>query len=236
MAVARSLPRCVHGVSDDVCWPCTYVGPVPIDHGTADGYWIVPRYLSGATVVCIGAGPSITKDDAAYALSHAPVVAAGDGYWYAPRAEVLHACDLRWWRKEYGARAFRGRFRTTLDATAAREFGLRLLETGPKFGLQVADPWAVAHGQSSGYQAVNLAVLMGAARVLLLGYDYQKSEHGEHYFHRDDRWRGTRNYGKMREAWPSMAEAARAVGVEIVNCSRRSVLECFPTRPLREVL
>ena len=45
-----------------------------------------------------------------------------------------------------------------------------ILKKGQKFGLESARD-TLAHGNNSGYAAINLAVHLGAARIVLLGYD-----------------------------------------------------------------
>jgi hypothetical protein len=43
------------------------------------------------------------------------------------------------------------------------------------------NPTELVHGTHGGYQAINLAVLMGAAKIVLLGYDMRVSSKSGHW-------------------------------------------------------
>jgi hypothetical protein len=98
------------------------------------------------------------------------------------------------------------------------------------------DPKKLAHGGNGGYQAINLAALAGAARIVLLGYDLKDTGgkpnwHAEHKVKRPER--------AMR-GWPAryreLAAELKADGVEVINASEETVLDAFPRRPLAELL
>ena len=107
-------------------------------------------------------------------------------------------------------------------------------ERGADGGLST-DPGALRSGGHSGFQAINLAVHLGASRIVLLGYDTQPTGGRDHYF-------GAHPHGyKMpfdmfRWLFPSIVAPLEALGVAIVNCSRETALDCFPRRPLHEGL
>ena len=136
---------------------------------------IVPRLWPGATIVCLGTGPSLTAADVTRCAGQAKVTAINDAYRLAPWADVLYACDAKWWRWNKGLPGFAGLkfgLDTSIayrDVTVLQNTGLQVLETTPT-GLRT--------GHTSGYQAINLAVHLGAARIVLLGYDFK----GDHFF------------------------------------------------------
>lgn len=82
-------------------------------------------------------------------------------------------------------------------------------------------------GGNSGYQAVNLAFLLGAGTVLLLGFDMQ----GDHYFgkHPDGLVQNSPFDGFMR-SFETVREK------EIINCSRRTAMTCLRRASLESVL
>ena len=59
--------------------------------------WAVPPIWRGATVVCLGGGPSLTAADAAQCRGRARVIAINDAYRLVPWADLLYFCDYRWW-------------------------------------------------------------------------------------------------------------------------------------------
>lgn len=92
---------------------------------------------------------------------------------------------------------------------------------------------------NSGFQALNLAVLMGAARVILLGFDMGFGAGGEVHWHRPHAWRDPRTGSglhnptqRLFDRWirgfaAALPDLARA-GVSVLNASRRTALDCFP--------
>ena len=150
--------------------------------------WSVPRIWPGKTVVCIGGGPSMTSIDMGYVEAVAKsddvkVIAINDAYKLAPWADVLYACDSKWWDWHSGGIGFKGLkvcLRGTKDGagyegtwTADKWPELKSLAHNGVGGLELSDPRFVRTGRNSGYQAINLAAHFGATRILLLGYDMQ---------------------------------------------------------------
>jgi len=88
---------------------------------------------------------------------------------------------------------------------------------------------------NSGAGAIALAAKAGARRVLLLGYDCQKTG-GKAHWH-GDHPEGLGNAGSIHK-WPAQFAQLKAsmAGVEIINCSRATALTCFPRQPLEAAL
>jgi hypothetical protein len=204
-------------------------------------------------VAIVASGPSLRDDDcgrlaAARIERGLRVIAINSAIRDAPFADVCYAADPGWWSR-VGAHAVPpGTLRVSCQASevpGVRSFHYRPghdFETDPAWVATGRGPDAsgVVRGGFSGYQAINLAVHFGARRVLLLGYDCMPGEHDEiHNF-------GSHPHGlnnpKPRDlaAWAHsfrrMAPALDRLGVEVVNCSRRTAITAFPRAPLEEVL
>lgn len=180
----------------------------------------------GQTVVCIASGPSLTPIDCSRVkIMGYKTIVTNTTFRLCPWADVLVGHDARWWR-EYGNEVrygFSGRKLT--GQGAAREYGAELVD------------WATKY-QNSGALAVSIAIAAGAARVLLLGYDACADESGRRHWH-DDHPKGLDNCVSM-DKWPysfgKLAKEAKAVGVEVLNASRRTALTCFPRVHLEDAL
>jgi hypothetical protein len=111
-----------------------------------------------------------------------------------------------------------------------------LRNTGP-LGLE-REPTGLRTGRNSGYQAVNLAVHLGASRILLLGFDMSPTAEGQQHWHapHPDHTPSPYEYPQWLAAWPSLVEPLAAAGVTVINCSRRTVLTTFPCAPLADEL
>lgn len=191
-------------------------------------YARVERLWPGSTVVCLGSGPSLTKADVESVRGRARVIAVNDTYRLAPWADVLYACDSKWWRWHKGVPTFAG-LRYSLDLRA-QAFGVSVLRNSGMTGLE-PDPSALKTGHNSGYQAINLAVHLGAERIVLLGYDMR----GDHFFgsHPDQ---SRPPFALCLKRFQTLVEPLAAAGVTVINASRKTALTVFPCASLESVL
>lgn len=147
--------------------------------------WNVQRDWEGETVVIIAGGPSLTDDQVEYVRkSGAKVIAINNAYLMAPFADILYACDYKWWKWHDGAKDFEGMKVCLRYAMATEDLegewpedeytDVRSLAYHKLRGIS-REPGIVNSGRDSGYQAIQLALQLGAARIVLLGYDL-KSE------------------------------------------------------------
>jgi hypothetical protein len=194
----------------------------------------VPRSFPGATLACVAGGPSVTQADVDALRGRVPVIAVNDAYKLAPWADVLYACDAKWWAWHQGVPSYAGP-KYSIDRNAGRWPGVQVLRNTGTRGLELA-PTGLRTGRNSGYQAINLAAHLGAARVLLLGYDMGPAPDGRtHWFglHPD---KVPSPYGLMLHEFQGFNAELLAAGVTVLNCSRRTVLQEFPRVALEEEL
>ena len=108
---------------------------------------------------------------------------------------------------------------------------------GP-YGLS-SKPTMLLWNLSSGACAINLAFHFGVAKIVLLGYDMRRID-GEGHWHRDYVPRGgklpTEPYKRFLKAFPSISNDLRTAGVEIVNASPGSAIDCIPIVDPEDVL
>ena len=202
----------------------------------------VPRLWPNETAVCLASGPSLCAEDVEFVRGKAKVIAINASYAMAPWADVLYCADVnpfKWyWDKgpkgyeRLPMREFQGR-KYSLTKSAAKYQGVSVLQQWREEGLSL-DPRRLCLGKNSGYQAINLAVLLGATRIVLLGYDMQPGPTGEYFFGaHPDKKRSA--YKVFREKFATLVQPLKAAGVEVINSSRETALTMFPRRPLAEV-
>lgn len=194
----------------------------------------VPRLCPDGTVVCLGSGPSLLQEDVNWAHAKgATIIAVNDAYLYAPFAAALMASDGAWW--VHKKPEFAG-LRYSLDPTAARVPGVVVLKNTGCDGLEL-DPAGLKTGRNSGAAAVNLAVHFGAKRIILLGYDMDADKKRTHFFgHHKFPLRDGSPYELFRETFKRQVGPLRQLGIDIVNCSRKTALRCFRLAKLEEEL
>lgn len=194
----------------------------------------VPKLCpDNGTVVCIGSGPSLTAQDVDLCRGRGLVIAINDAVRLAPFADVLWACDRKWWQAHPETDVFPG-LKYSLQFVPGREDVLKLKNTGDR-GLEL-EPTGVRTGKNSGYQAVNCAVHLGATRILLLGYDMQPDAKGRTHFCRTDPRQGVPEFSMFINLFASIVEPLKAHGVQVVNCTPGSALPWFLRQSLAEAL
>ena len=189
----------------------------------------------GQTVVIVGSGPSLTQEDVNRVRGRAKVIVCNNTYTLAPWAHMLYACDYRWW-KHYRPE-FYG-LKVCPHQGAAKEFGVLYIKGEHKPGLSF-DPQRIHYGGNSGFQALNLAVLSGAKRVILLGFDMQPDGSGRMHWHPDHARIGNpqrNSFSRWLRAFHEAAPQLTKAGVEVLNCSRQTALDVFPRVALEDAL
>lgn len=191
----------------------------------------VPRLCPGGTVVCVASGPSLTAEDVASARGADAVVAVNDTYRIAPWATVLYAADAPWWQWHQGAPTFSG-LKYSVSPDASR-WGVEILRNTGREGVEL-DPTGLRTGMNSGYQAIGIAVHLGATRILLLGYDMGGNGHwfGEH----PSGLRRASPFALFRQMFGTMVAPLELLGISVINCSRQTALTCFPRQALQDAL
>jgi hypothetical protein len=86
---------------------------------------------------------------------------------------------------------------------------------------------------------LNLALLFGARRHLLIGFDMSDAG-GVHWYGRNT-WSGGNNPGKSNfrrwiAAFEGAASQLRAIGAEVINTAPESALRCFPFKTIEQAL
>jgi hypothetical protein len=198
--------------------------------------WAVPAiWGSEETAVCLGGGPSLTQRQVDAVRGRARAVAVNDAYRLAPWADVLYACDYRWWEWHPGALGFAGEKVTYSRRAAQRWPGLRWIRGDPKAAGLSTKPRLLHCGRNSGYQGINLAYLYGARRIVLLGYDMQLIGNRAHWFGEHPN-KVRSNYKGWLTNYQTIAAQLPSLGLQIINCTPGSALRCFPMGKLEDVL
>lgn len=188
------------------------------------------------TAICIAGGPSLTQEDVDFCRGKGRVYVVKEGALAAPWADVLYAADTDWWTdNEDRWKGFEGEKWTVSNRACELYPELNFVEA--KTQLKWSDqPGAIATGGNSGFQTLNLSVLQGAERVVLLGYDYgfDPTKQDKHWWEKEHpRKSRASNYIEWNKR---MAAAAPLIPVPVFNASRLSAINCFPRVDLREIL
>jgi hypothetical protein len=202
-------------------------------------FWTVPRCFEGGTVAVLASGPSMSQAAAEQVrAAGVPAIAINSTFRLAPWAWMLYAADIEWWQHKGNAdaRRFAGikATCTTGVATCRDVPDMRYLRNSGAGGFD-PQPDSVRTGGNSGYQAVHIAVHTGAARILLCGMDMHGCHwHGPHP--RDLRTTTADMYERWRARFGDLAKELKRCGVDVINVTPGSRLECFRRSTLESEL
>ncbi len=183
------------------------------------------------TIYIVGGGSSL-KDFDWSLLENEDVIAINRAYEKLPNAKWIYFSDLRFWQwnsKElikHAAKKITGNYRIKDTHVEIYKF------TGSK-GLEV-EPNRLRTGNSSGFAAINLAYHLGASLIILLGFDMY-SDKGKFHWHNGYPVKNRDNFEPMLKYFETIAEPLEDIGIEVLNASINSKIECFNKVTLEEI-
>jgi hypothetical protein len=211
-----------------------------------DRFSRVRRVWDGATVALLAGGPSLKSEQVELVRDrHIRTIAVNDAYLIAPFADVCYFADSEWWtwhKDRIAFRSFAG------EKCSIRNTGMNVEDPAvhllrnahePIHGVGLSlDPTRLVTGRNSGYQALNLAILTGAARIILLGYDARGPKEGErsHWFGDHPKPVPDLAYEQYRRAFSAAENDIKATGVRVINCSPGSEINSFEKRGIADAL
>lgn len=170
------------------------------------------------TAAILATGESMSPAVADSVVNCDVVIAVNDSYRLAPWADALAANDAAWWLAHPEAYRFAGR-----KFSANEILGVE----------RVVSPGQLSSSSSSGVLAMEVALIFGANRILLLGFDMR----GSHWFGSHPAPLKNTDPARFEIFKARMRDWGRAHGgVEVVNCTPGSALECFERKTLGEAL
>lgn len=143
--------------------------------------------------------------------------------------------DRKWWHA-YSDELKGDAEHWTSNPEASRIHNLNFVRSEPGGGLS---PLAgvIRQGGNSGFQALGLALLFGASKVVLLGYDMQLTG-GKTHWHGDHKGKDLGNpvADRTRKWLAHFNLLASQTPIPIINATRQSALKCFPRQELNASL
>lgn len=198
-------------------------------------------------VAIVGSGNSVRRDEVDMLRERIHVVAVNNSYELCPWADMLYACDARWWELKKGVPQFGGI--KVCQETKAHEMysDINLVsirrESGTPVHRFLFDKMGqIGGGGNSGFQALNIVAQMGVSDVMLLGFDMVTINgklhwHGRHpdsgfVLYNPDEFAFRRWVDRMTKSAPALKQR----GVNVINCSAQSALTCFPKMTVEQTL
>lgn len=170
------------------------------------------------TWAVLATGPSMSQAVTDLVRGRCQVVSVSDAYRLAPWADVLVSCDKAWWDEHPDALDFKG-----------AKYGCM-----PEFhAVSGVERFKAPSGSNSGLLGLMVAVSLGATKVLLCGVDMHSP--GEHFFGKHPAPLKSTTEDRM-QIFKRQFDRYHPKGVDIVNCTPGSALNCYPKGDLVECL
>jgi hypothetical protein len=155
-----------------------------------------------------------------------------------PTANVIYGCDDHWWpyHLQNIKKISKAELWTQCEKAAIKH-NLNRIEgkSLPGLGRKI-----IHFGGNSGYQAINLAFLFGAKKIVLLGFDMKKDGEkvhffGNHPYHQRGQGPSDWTMDRWRFNFDQLAKDLASEGVEVINATRKTALTCFTKKALEDL-
>lgn len=230
-------------------------------HRLSNGFSRVMKDSEGGwdKVIIIGGGPSLTREQIRLcSIAGCRTIAVNDAYLLAPWADVCYFADAKWWKwhtdgidkvgfgsaeqVKYAFANFKGQkcsIGTSKNSISEPEVHFLRNAHEPNHGLGLSnDPERIVTGWNSGHQAINIAVLAGAKKIILLGFDgrARKQDGKSHWFGDHPTPTSSGSYEHYRKSFSAMEQPLIDAGVRVINCSPETFIDSFEKMNLESAL
>ena len=205
--------------------------------------WKVPPIWDGSIVFIIGGGPSVAGVDLCLSyekrrrLFENHVIGVNNAGFLDKGVDILFFGDGKW----YDWNAERVESHNAIIVTNNRKFEdfprIRCLARDGTLGLVSKRKDTLKWNNSSGGAAIALAALLGAKKIVLIGFDMHHVNNKKN-FHVEHLEKNPTNapYSRHLKCFPFIARDAKKLGITIINTTSGSAIKDFPIQPLSEVL
>lgn len=198
---------------------------------------IIPRKYEGRSIVLCATGPSLTPEVVETIREFKDkviVFGINDSYRIIDFLDEFYACDTRWWNTwgEDFKKLHPNVSAWTQCQPSAQKFKLQHIPG--RHSKAFSESQGIIHfGKNSGYQALNIAYLMGGEKFILTGYNMKVTDKA-HFF--GDHPQGMNKNSPYPEFVRNFASIQPEIARKVINCTPDTALTCFDQADLRETL
>lgn len=198
---------------------------------------IEQKYKNKTFILC-ATGPSLTKEVVETIRPYKDkfvIFGINDSYKIIDFLDEHYACDNKWW-VTWGP-DFRQKCPDlsswTQDKKSSKQFNLNWTAGKHEKAFSL-DSNLIHYGSNSGYQALNIAFLMGGKKFILVGYNMQKVGNKKHFFGDHPKPLNSNSpYASFAKNFDTIQPEIKQL---VINCTPNSALTCFEKADLLETL
>jgi len=190
-------------------------------------------------IVIIGGGPSLTHKDVSLCEGAGLTLLGINNAYQIATLDYLYACDTKWWQAHPDAVKIDAE-KYSLKAKPSDKGikGVKQMQRGERQGLSKKWPVLNTSG-NSGYQAINLAYLLGYTEMILLGFDMQLTNDRAHWH--EDHGNGLSNpvehtFRNWKRDFKTLYNDLVAENIKVFNATRETALPYFKRVPLEHFI
>lgn len=199
-------------------------------------FFAPPPLFKGITTFILGGGPSLKGMDLTGIQEDYKVIGVNDAYQFGDWVDVCFFSDFQWLNVHAGQLSKWPGMKITHCPDAVGRKGIFVMDRSEKsFGK----PNQLPCFKNSGTDAICLAIMLGATRIVLLGFDLKLGEGGKSNWHDKNISANTeRTYKQFIYHNEQLALRLKKdfPNVEVLNATPGSALTVFPTTTLEDVL
>lgn len=198
--------------------------------------WSVPREWSDERCFIIAGGESVKSQEHLILKLKGRVIAIKQSVALRPDADVMFIAgkdDGKVCEKFFPK--FKGRYIIARGPYKDIPKQTKILERTTTHKMMSRNASQLA-GLDAGTSAINLAFLFGAKEIILLGYDMTGGRWLNGRYHHHLPFPPQRHFDLHMAVLPELAADLKNEGIEVINCSPGSAVECFRKEPLEKFL
>jgi hypothetical protein len=190
--------------------------------------------VNNDTFYIVGGGPSLKKGFNWNRLKGKRTIVINRAHEDVPWAEILFFADNRFFENQrdkilqFPGRIIAGTLKP-VDHPRVEHYKVSGIP-----GIELRNGY-LRSGNNSGYATINLAILLGARKIYLLGIDMKFGENGETHYHDGHHTKEgnlianfERQFDKMIPFFSDLPPILKRLGVEVYNVNPDSELTVFP--------
>jgi 2-polyprenyl-3-methyl-5-hydroxy-6-metoxy-1,4-benzoquinol methylase len=203
--------------------------------------WKPEPIWAGETVFIICGGPSVAFEDLSL-LKGRRVIVINSSFTAYPNADYLIFADIRWWK--HNEKKVRSDFMGKIVSVSRMANGpgihnLNRVKPNKENGGLSTDPAGVTIERTTTQSAINLAIHLGASRIVLIGADMGRDVDGKTHHHDPHPWRnkdGNKTWDVQLSHLRSIAPTIGKLGIEVLNTSQTSRIDWWLKVPLHRAV